>query len=82
MLLPSKVTPYTESVFSKMPAFLRQLEYQDMAVLDLFNAVQSDVLNVGEFIEVLDCLYALKKVEISPNGSTLRILKEGDESSC
>jgi hypothetical protein len=79
MLLPSKVTPYGESVLSKFPIFLRELESGSVTVLDLFEYVKSEVVNVGEFIEILDCLYALRKVGLSSETQNLYLLdKEAD----
>jgi len=78
MLLPSKVTPYSESVLSKLPLFLRHLKTTNMTVLELFAAVRGDVVNAGEFIEILDCLYALRKIDLSQTTGTLHLIAEED----
>jgi hypothetical protein len=79
MYLPSKVTPYSESVLTKLPIFLSKLERQgNMTVLNLFDAVRDDVVNVGEYVEVLDCLYALRKIRLTDGGQLLILLGEED----
>ncbi len=64
MKLPNKVTMYRESVLSKFPAVLRELKGQDISPLQLYGRVMSEVDGIGEFVDVLDCLYALRKIEL------------------
>jgi hypothetical protein len=78
MYLPSKVTPYSESVLAKFPIFLSKLESGSMTVLALFDAVKNDVVNVGEYVEVLDCLYALREIALTDDGQSVYLLKKED----
>ena len=64
MKLPSKVTSYSESTIVLFPAVLSILEKGDMSPQSLFSKIQSKVSDVREFIEILDCLYALNKVDL------------------
>lgn len=65
MKLPSKVTPYKESTIAKFPAVLSLLEDGDMTPQELYDKVKkSKITNISEFVEVLDCLYAMNKIEI------------------
>lgn len=63
MLLPNKLCSYNESVLSKLPVTLRVLEKGPISVLALYNAVSHHVSGIVEYMDVLDCLYALQKVE-------------------
>lgn len=64
MKLPSKVTPYNESTISKFPVVLSLLEKGDMAPQELYAKVKrSKVENISEFVEILDCLYTMHKIE-------------------
>ena len=63
MLLPNKVVSFNESAISHFSTILGALEYKDMTVISLYNVVKTEVQDVGDFLEILDCLYVLGKVE-------------------
>ncbi len=63
MLLPNKLYSYNESVLSKLPLILSALKKQPMSVLELYSKVIPKLSGVSEFIDVLDCLYALGKID-------------------
>lgn len=75
MRFPSKVTPYKESILAKFPAVLSHLQYEDMTPSDLYKKVKSKVEDVGEFLEILDCLYALGKIELLTNEEVLHYVE-------
>ena len=65
MKFPSKVTPYKESIIAKFPVVLTILEKEDMTPSKLYTKVKnSKIKDIREFMEVLDCLYALNKIEL------------------
>ena len=64
MKLPNKVITYKESTISKFPAVLSCLKEQDMSPALLYKKVKSEVEDIGEYIDILDCLYALGKIEL------------------
>lgn len=64
MKLPNKVITYKESTISKFPAVLSCLKEQDMSPALLYKKVKSKVEDIGEYIDILDCLYALGKIEL------------------
>ena len=71
MKMPNKVTPYKESSIAKFPVILAFLEKEDMTPSDLFSRVKKDkIQNIDEFVEIIDCLYAMHKIEI--DGEVLR----------
>ena len=72
MRFPSKVTPYKESVLAKFPIVLSMLENTEMHPLDLYKKVKSKVDDVGEFLEILDCLFALGAIELIDERNILR----------
>ena len=39
---------------------------------DLYKKVKNKVSDIGEFLEILDCLFALGKTEFNREGGTLR----------
>lgn len=70
MKMPNKVTPYKESSIAKFPVVLDLLEKKDMTPSELLSKVKKNkIQNINEFVEIIDCLYAMNKIEI--NGEVL-----------
>ena len=72
MKLPSKINSYDESIIAQFPTILGALEKSDVSAYTLFTLVKNHVADVGEFVEVLDCLYALGYIEIVQETRLLR----------
>ena len=68
MRLPSRVTPYRNSTFAKFPKVLSLLKERDMYPQELYRQVKGKNFEVSDFIEVMDCLYLLGRVELSKGG--------------
>lgn len=65
MKMPNKVTPYKESSIAKFPVVLALLEKEDMTPSELFSKVKKNkIQNIDEFVEIIDYLYAMHKIEI------------------
>lgn len=64
MKFPSKVTPYKESAVSLFPVVLSYLQKRDMSPEELYKKVKTKVSDVRDYMEILDCLYALNKIEL------------------
>ena len=71
MRFPSKVIPYQASILAKFPVVLSCLENEDMRPDILYKKVKSKMTDIGEFLEILDCLYALGKIELYEEGGML-----------
>lgn len=63
MRFPNKVTSYKESSIALFPVILGQLENNDMTPSRLYSKVKGK-MDIREFAEILDCLYALGKIEL------------------
>lgn len=63
MRLPNKINRLNESIISKYPVILKILEQGDLSVSELYNTVRSKTDDVGDFMEIIDCLYALGQIE-------------------
>lgn len=74
MNLPSKAVSYEDSVISKFPLLLRELSRVDggLSPLSLYYAVKEGFRDIAEFIEALDCLYALGNVDFDDEKGVLR----------
>ena len=64
MRLPNKVITYKESIIAKFPPVLEVLKQQDISPSGLYKKVKRHMDDIGEFMEVMDCLYALGKIEL------------------
>lgn len=62
MKLPSKITSYKESVLSKFTPILNILENEDVAVLPLYSVTKNQFTDIEEYMDTLDCLFALGKI--------------------
>lgn len=72
MRLPSKVTPYKQSILQRFMPVLKALKKKPMTPPELFSMLDGSVKGVGDFVEVLDCLYALTVVELDDKDGLLR----------
>ncbi len=71
MRFPSKVTSYKNSTFVKFPAILSLLQQRDMRPEELYKAVKTKTFDVIEFIDAMDCLFMLGKIEFVAGGEVL-----------
>lgn len=74
MQMPNKLFTYRESVLSKFPVILKNIEHGSCGVAELYQKVQKDVSGICEFMEALDCLYALGKIEYDDEQEVLKIV--------
>ncbi len=68
MRLPNKITSYSESVLGKLDLILNLAQQQDIGVGELYNLVRNSFETTSEFIEALDCLFALGKIVLMDIG--------------
>jgi len=71
MNLPSRSVSYSESVISKFPIVLRAIQDEGVNATELYVVVKNSLRDLAEFVSVLDCLYALGKVDIE-NGKVVK----------
>ena len=69
MLLPNKVIGYNQSVISKFPVILRQVQLSELSVQDLKSKTETFFEGASDFIQTLDTLYALGKIELTKEGT-------------
>ena len=72
MRLPNKIISFNKSVIFKFPLLLAAFKHADMPVSGLYNAVHKSTEDVGDFLEILDCLYALGQIEYDAETELLR----------
>lgn len=63
MQLPNKLFTYGESILSKFSPVLKILENECLPAGVLYTKLKHHFEDINEFIEVLDALYALNKID-------------------
>lgn len=63
MRLPSKITSYRESVISKFSPVLSVLQESDIEIFALYKTTMKYFSSIEEFMDTLDCLFALQKIK-------------------
>ena len=79
MRLPNKLYSYEESTLSKFPIVLRALRDSDSGVTELYERIKTSVPDVSEYMEILDSLYALGKIDIDDKEAVLRYVERDHE---
>lgn len=79
MKLPNKLYSYSESILSKMPPVLSALQQQPYGVYELYRTVPAGLAGIGEYMELLDCLYALNKIRYDEEKEVLTYVVGDDE---
>lgn len=68
MQLPNKLYSYKQSTLALIPKVLSELKTGPVEVKDLFLAVRPSLTDATDFLSVMDCLYALRAVDINDEG--------------
>jgi len=75
MLFPNKLITYKESVISKFPYVLQELQEGPSSASDLYKAMSDRITGIGEFMDVLNCLFALNRIEFDEEKEVLRCVE-------
>jgi hypothetical protein len=62
MNFPDKVTCYSDSILATFPKILSIVQKKSLSAFLLYQRIQP--MNIADFMEALDCLYAMRKIEI------------------
>ena len=63
MKLPNKIFTFNESVISKIPLVLNEIKkYDSISFNILYDKLNNQFNDLAEFLDVLDCVYALGKI--------------------
>ena len=71
MKLPNKVTSYEESILSKLTPMLNLLSQKNMQIYELYVETRKQYSSYSDFVDALDCLFALRKIEYLDNEEVL-----------
>lgn len=68
MQLPNKLYSYKSSTLALVPMVLTELKNGPVEVKELFLTVRPSLSDATDFLSVMDCLYALRTVDINEEG--------------
>lgn len=68
MQLPNKLYSYRDSTLSLLPIVLREIKEESILVSELYNRVKPLLKDATDFLSVMDCLYALKVIDVTDEG--------------
>lgn len=68
MLLPNKLYSFEQSSLALMPKVLKLIQEQPMSVVELYDELLLELDDVTDFMSVMDCLYALRALDINDEG--------------
>ena len=74
MQLPNKLYSYKTSTLALVPKVLTELRNGPIEVKDLFLALKPSLSDATDFLSVMDCLYALRAVDINDEGEVYSCL--------
>jgi len=75
MRLPNKVTPYSKSVIAWFPVILTSLKGKGMSPQKLMETLVIEQCSMGDFLDAIDCLYFLKRIELTEEGRILQYVE-------
>lgn len=68
MQLPNKLYSYKDSTLSQIPIALKALQKGPTDVTSLFVMLRPYLSEATDFLSVMDCLYALRAVNVNDKG--------------
>lgn len=71
MLFPNKLFTYSESVISKFPLILDEVRRGPVPVGELYKRVADRLTGVSEYLDALDCLYAVGRIDFDEDEGVL-----------
>lgn len=79
MKLPSKVTPFKESIIAKFIPVLDTLKTESLSPSELYKEVKTKVNGISELMEILDCLFILEKIKLDEYEEVIHYVKNDKE---
>ena len=76
MQLPNKLYSYKNSTLALIPVVLNELKQGPMPAGELYLAVKPALAEATDFLSVMDCLYALRAVDITDGGEVYQCLSK------
>lgn len=66
--MPNKLYSYKASSLSLVPVVLTEIKHSPMPVSELYRRLRPALEDATDFVDVMDCLYALRAADVSDDG--------------
>lgn len=76
MQLPNKLYSYEESTLALLPRVLEKINNGPVSAKELYLSVKSELREPTDFLSVMDCLYALRAIDMSDDGEVRECLRK------
>lgn len=76
MQLPNKLYSYKNSTLSLIPMVMNEIGDKKLPVVDLYKKIRADLNDPTDFMSVMDCLYALRAVDLNEEGEVFICLSK------
>lgn len=76
MQLPNKLYSYKNSTLALIPVVLKELRQGPMLAGELYLIVKPSLTEATDFLAVMDCLYALRAIDITDGGEIYQCLSK------
>ena len=74
MQLPNKLYSYKDSTLALIPKVLNEIRDNPVPVEQLYHRLKNEFVDATDFLSVMDCLYALRAVDINDEGEAFLCL--------
>ena len=74
MQLPNKLYSYKTSTLALVPKVLTELRNGPIEVKDLYLSLKPSLTDATDFLSAMDCLYALRAIDINDEGEVYSCL--------
>ncbi len=72
MQLPNKLYSYKKSTLALVPEVLKVLGNETMPIIKLYTQIRPQLNEATDFLSVMDCLYALRAIDMDDDGEVFR----------
>lgn len=76
MQLPNKLYSYEKSTLALLPRVLDEMENGPVSVGELYLSMKQSLKNPTDFLSAMDCLYALRAIDMNDDGEVFICLKQ------
>ncbi|TCS80299.1 hypothetical protein EDD59_106125 [Muricomes intestini] len=76
MQLPNKLYSYEESTLALLPRVLNELKNGSVSAGELYLSLKHSLKDPTDFLSAMDCLYALRAIDMSDDGEVSICLKK------
>lgn len=76
MQFPNKLYSYRKSTLALIPIVLCAIENNPIAVAELYKRIRPSLSDATDFLSVMDCLYALRAVDVNDEGEVFMCLSK------